>query len=174
LALMLDWENVKISLLDVLKKMPAAQSQALRQRLAGSELAARLLEAASRYGQPRQKWAVANWDLATFAGDQAALKRARYMPDLSGEQKDDASDHVLRERIHYVLREQPDIDTYIIGTGDGDFGEVIKTLQEKGKRVVLWATKTAISSVYKHHLKGPDSIQVEWLEDIVFGKEASA
>jgi hypothetical protein len=168
LALMLDWENIKISLLDLLKAMPTEKAAALRQRLNGSELATALLTAATRHGLPRQKWAVANWDRPTFAGDQAALRRVRYMPDMAGEHKADASDHVLREKIHYVLREQPEIHTYIIGTGDADFGEVIKTLQEKGKHVVLWATKKAINDVYKHYLSGPDRIQIEWLEDILF------
>jgi len=174
LALMLDWENIKISLLDVLKEQPAARAQSLFLRLNGTELATRLLQAASRHGVPRQKWAVANWDRATFAGDQAALRRANYMPDMAGVEKADASDHVLREKIHYVLREQPEINTYIIGTGDADFGEVIKTLQEKGKHVVLWATKRAISDAYKNHLTGPDRIQIEWLEDILFEAEQAS
>ncbi len=171
LALMLDWENIKISLLNLLPQMPVSDAQVLRQRLNGASLATRLLEAATRHGLPRQKWAVANWDRPTFAGDQAALRRARYMPDMAGEEKADASDHVLIEKIHYVLREQPEINTYIIGTGDADFGEVIKTLQEKGKHVVLWTTKRSVNDVYKHYLTGPNRIQIEWLENLLFEKE---
>lgn len=173
LALMLDWENIKISLLNSLKKMPAAEAQSLRPRLAGAELAKRLLEAAAQHGVPRQKWVVANWDHATFNGDQAALRRERYMTDMSGETKADASDHVLRERIHNVLRDQREIGTYIIGTGDADFGEVIGTLQDQGKHVILWATKGALSGAFKHFLSGPDAIQIEWLEDIIFKQEAA-
>ena len=95
------------------------------------------------------------------------------MTDMSGETKADASDHVLRERIHNVLRDQREIGTYIIGTGDADFGEVIGTLKDQGKHVILWATKGALSDAYKHYLSGPDAIQIEWLEDIIFKQEAA-
>jgi len=172
LALMLDWENIKISLLQLLNEKPQAQAERLRARLSGAELARRLLEAASRYGVPRQRWAVANWDRPSFVGDQASVRRAGYMADMSGEDKDDASDHVLREKIHAVLRDHPEINDYLIGTGDADFGAVIRTLQHQGKRIILWATQRAISDVYKHLLTGPDSIRIEWLENLIFEEEA--
>jgi hypothetical protein len=174
LALMLDWENIKIGLLKVLRTMSKEEAESLRPRLDGEELGNRLLKAAARHGVPRQKWAVANLDHATFEGDQRALKRAGpYWTDMAGEEKDNASDHVLREKIHWVLREHPEIDAYIIGTGDADFGAVISTLLEQGRHVVLWSTKDSISSIYKHFLTGPDSIQIEWLEDLVFGEPGS-
>ncbi|HEU5199100.1 MAG TPA: NYN domain-containing protein, partial [Ktedonobacterales bacterium] len=174
LALMLDWENIKISLLKLLNEKPQAQAERLRARLSGAELARRLLEAASRYGVPRQRWAVANWDHASFSGDQAAVRRAGYMADMSGVDKDDASDHVLREKIHSVLRDHPEINDYLIGTGDADFGAVVRTLQQEGKRVVLWATQRAISDVYKHLLTGPDSIRIEWVENLIFEEATPA
>lgn len=173
LALMLDWENVKISLAELLDEMPEARAQALRPRLQGAELATRLLDAAWRHGWPRQRWAVADWDRPFFEGDQKAVKAARYAPDIAGGEKFNSSDHVLREKIHLVLREHPDITVYIIGTGDADFHEAIKTLQQQGKQVILWATRRAISEVYGESLKGPDRIQIEWLEDLVFGEDAA-
>src|SRR5262249_50559234 len=62
LALMLDWENVKIGLARYLDELPDATALSLRTRLAGAELAPRLLDAAWRHGLPRQRWAVAEWD----------------------------------------------------------------------------------------------------------------
>jgi hypothetical protein len=168
LALMLDWENIKISLSECLAEMPEGRAQALRPRLAAAEAASRLLDAAWRHGTPRQRWVVADWDLPVFEGDQKAFKMARFWPDIAGGEKSNSSDHVLREKIHFVLREHPEIDVYVIGTGDGDFHEAIKTLQQKGKHVILWATRRSISDAYGESLKGPDRIQIEWLEDLVF------
>ncbi len=173
LALMLDWENIKISLADLLAEMPEAKAQALRPRLLGAELATRLRDAAWRHGLPRQRWAVADWDRSFFEGDQKAVKGAGYFSDIAGEEKFNSSDHVLREKIHLVLREHPEISVYVIGTGDGDFHEAIKTLQQQGKQVILWSTRRAVNGVYGGSLTGPDRIQIEWLEDLVFGEDAS-
>ena len=173
LALMLDWENIKISLARHLDELGGARALALRGRLSGFELASRLLDHAWRHGLPRQRWAVADWDRPSFEGDQKALRSARFWSDIAGTDKSDASDHVLREKIHLVLREHPEIAVYVIGTGDGDFHEVIKTLQREGKQVVLWATRKAINEAFGESLRGPDRIQIEWLEDLVFGEEAS-
>jgi tetratricopeptide (TPR) repeat protein len=170
LALMLDWENVKVSLARHLDDLPEARGQAARARLGGVELASRLLDAAWRHGLPRQRWAVADWDQDFFAGDQKAVRNARFSTDIAGRDKANASDHVLREKIHFVLREYPEIPVYVIGTGDGDFHEVVKTLHAQGKQVILWTTRRAISESYGGSLRGPDRIRIEWLEDLVFGE----
>jgi hypothetical protein len=170
---MLDWENIKVSLSRHLDDLGEARAQALRARLSGVELASRLLDQAWRHGLPRQRWAVADWDRPFFEGDQKALRNARFWSDIAGTEKADASDHVLREKIHLVLREHPEIQVYVIGTGDGDFHEVTKTLQREGKQVVLWATRRAISEAFGESLRGPDRIRIEWLEDLVFGEDAA-
>ncbi|MGH7318979.1 MAG: NYN domain-containing protein [Candidatus Rokuibacteriota bacterium] len=174
LALMLDWENIKIGLADLLNEAPEAKGTALRGRLAGVDLALRLSDAAWRHGTLRQRWAVADWDRPFFEGDQKALRSTRYWTDIAGGEKFNSSDHVLREKIHFVLREHPEIEVYVIGTGDGDFHEAITTLQQKGKRVILWATRRSISAVYGESLRGRDRIQIEWLEDLIFGEDALA
>ncbi len=172
LALMLDWENIKVSLAQHLDERPEAGVTALRPRLTGVELASRLLNAAWRHGLPRQRWAVADWDRGLFEGDQKAARNARFSTDIAGRDKADASDHVLREKIHFVLREHPEILVYVIGTGDGDFHEVVKTLQAQGKQVILWTTRRSVSRSYGGSLRGPDRIRIEWLEDLVFGEPA--
>jgi hypothetical protein len=173
LALMLDWENVKVSLARHLDDLPEARALAGRARLGGVELASRLLDAASRHGLPRQRWAVADWDRAFFEGDQRAVRDARFSIDIAGQDKANASDHVLREKIHLVLREHPEIPVYVIGTGDGDFREVVSTLQAQGKQVILWTTRRSVSESYGGSLRGPDRIRIEWLEDLVLGEVAA-
>jgi hypothetical protein len=174
LALLLDWENIKVSLARHLDELPEARAQQLRPRLGGAELAARLLDAAWRHGLPRQRWAVADWDRDFFEGDQKAVRQARFWSDIAGGDKANASDHVLREKIHFVLREHPEIGVYVIGTGDGDFHEVIQTLQAQGKQVILWATRRGLSDSFGGNLRGPDRIRIEWLEDLVFGESGAA
>ena len=98
------------------------------------------------------------------------MRNARFASDIAGGDKANASDHVLREKIHFVLREHPEIPVYVIGTGDGDFHEVVKTLQAQGKQVILWATRRSVSESYGGSLRGPDRIRIEWLEDLVFGE----
>ena len=71
-----------------------------------------------------------------------------------------------------MLREHPEIPVYVIGTGDGDFHEVVKTLQAQGKQVILWTTRRSVSESYGGSLRGPDRIRIEWLEDLVFGDVA--
>jgi hypothetical protein len=170
LALLLDWENVKVSLARHLDELPEARAHAGRARLVGIELASRLLDAAWRHGLPRQRWAVADWDRDFFEGDQKAVRNVRFATDIAGGDKANASDHVLREKIHFVLREHPEIPVYVIGTGDGDFHEVVKTLQAQGKQVILWTTRRSVSETYGESLRGPDRIRIEWLEDLVFGE----
>ncbi|HEY7140015.1 MAG TPA: NYN domain-containing protein [Methylomirabilota bacterium] len=174
LALMLDWENVKVSLARHLDELPELRAQESRARLGGVELAARLLDAAWRHGLPRQRWAVADWDRDFFEGDQKAVRSARFSTDIAGRDKANASDHVLREKIHLVLREHPEIPVYVIATGDGDFHEVVTTLQAQGKRVILWTTRRSVSESYGGSLRGPDRVRIEWLEDLVFGEGAGS
>jgi hypothetical protein len=173
MAVMLDWENIKIGLHKYLETKPEAEAEKLRQRLEPERLGKRLIELAKRHGIPRQRWAVANWDGPFFAGDQKALKLGGlFWFDMSGVDKQDASDSVLIQKISYILREHPEINTYIIGTGDADFAAQIGTLLEQGKHVVLWCTeKTMSKNAYTQFLTGPDQIQIEWLEELIFAGE---
>jgi hypothetical protein len=171
---MLDWENMKVGLARHLDELPQAGGARLRERLGGIELASRLLDLAWRHGVPRQRWAVADWDRGFFEGDQKAARNARFSTDIAGRDKANASDHLLREKIHFVLREHPEIQVYVIGTGDGDFHEVVKTLQTQGKQVILWTTRRSVSESYGGSLRGPDRIRIEWLEDLVFGAPTGA
>lgn len=173
-AIMLDWENVKICLSEKLEKLPTKEREKFGSRLNGQELAILFKQLAARHGKIQQYYAVANWELPSFAGDQRALKNAGYWPDISGSTKADASDHVLKEKIHYVLTHHPEIQVFVVGTGDGDYSETIRTVLSSGKQVVLWAVKEATSRVYGHFLTGPDRIQIEWLEDLIFPKSAAA
>ena len=169
LALVLDFENIKVRLSKYLDSLPQSKAEALKARLNGKELATSLLSAAARHGSPRQRWAVADWDRPFFEGDQKSVKTAGYWTDIAGSDKSNSSDHVVVERIHALLRDHPEIDTFVIGTGDGDFNEAVSTLKKMGKHVILWAERSSINAVYGNYLAGHDKIIVEWLEDLLLG-----
>lgn len=170
-ALMVDWENVKISLIKALDKQPTHRLGDLRELLNPEALALRLVDLAGKHGLVRQRWAVAAWDRPSFAGDQRAVKTARFWTDIAGDHKADAADHVLREKIHYVLREHPEVRVFVIATGDADFSAVVDTLLRQGKRVVLWSARDALAHSYKRFL-GEGGLTLEWLDDLVFGEDA--
>lgn len=175
LALMLDWENIKISLMEVVNKMPRERAEAARSRLNADYLGAHLLKLAAGHGDARQRWVVADWDRALFSGEQKTLRGAGFWTEMAGSDKANASDHVLIEKIHYVLRGHPDIMVYVLGTGDGDYGSVVSTLRENGKDVILWVPhEDAMSKAYKHFLTGPDRISIEMLDSLVLGEESGA
>ncbi len=170
-ALMVDWENVKISLIKALDNQPTHRLGQLRELLDSEALALRLVDLAGKHGLVQQRWAVAAWDRPSFAGDQRAVKTARFWTDIAGDHKADAADHVLREKIHYVLREHPTVKVFVIATGDADFSAVVDTLLREGKKVVLWSARDALAQSYKRFL-GEDGLDLQWLDDLVFGEDA--
>jgi hypothetical protein len=172
LGVFLDVENIKKSLLRVIADRPADERLHLEQRLRGAELGARLLRAAARHGDPKIKWAVANWHVGYLDGDQMGFKSVGFQPDIASANKANASDHVLVEHIHAALREL-DLSAFVIGTGDGDFHEIASTIQQKGKYLVLWATRGAMSDAFGANLRSAEgTVTVEFLEDIVLNDEA--
>lgn len=169
LVMLLDWENVKISLLTCLRDLPPAERRAAQEQMLHPEtLVRRMLRTALRFGRPKTAFAVANWKHPDFAEDYRLLSELPHFElALPENRKINAADHVLVEKIHAVLREQPQVGVFVLGTGDADFGQVVRTLQQQGKRVVLMSTRASFSSAYKSYLTGPNPIEVVWLEDHV-------
>jgi hypothetical protein len=68
-------------------------------------------------------------------------------------------------------------DIYIVASGDRDFNEVIKTLRQRGKPVVLWSVRSSLS----RQLEAIPGVQIEYVEDFTnlqthrtFGASAAA
>jgi hypothetical protein len=170
LGVFLDVENIKHSLLDVVEKAPRDRRASLELKLRGDRLAARLLEAASKHGKPEVRWAVGNWEAAYLHGDQREYRKATFQTDLAGEEKADASDHVLREHIHNAHRKQ-DLSAYVIATGDADFAEVVRNLVNDDKYVVLWATEKSRAEAFYTNVSTGGKFIIESLEEIVWGDD---
>jgi hypothetical protein len=52
-------------------------------------------------------------------------------------------------------------DIYIVASGDRDFSEVIKTLRQRGKQVILWGVRSSLS----RQLEGIPGVMIEYVED---------
>ncbi len=52
-------------------------------------------------------------------------------------------------------------DIYIVASGDRDFSEVIKTLRQRGKQVILWSVRSSLS----RQLEGIPGVMIEYVED---------
>lgn len=52
-------------------------------------------------------------------------------------------------------------DTYIIASGDRDFNEVIKTLRQRSKQVILWSVRSSLS----RQLESNPNLIIEYVED---------
>jgi uncharacterized LabA/DUF88 family protein len=68
-------------------------------------------------------------------------------------------------------------DIYIVASGDRDFSEVIKTLRQRGKQVILWGVRSSLS----RQLEGIPGVMIEYVEDFTdlqthrnFGAAAAA
>jgi len=162
------YEPVFMSLLTVVRQAPKDKQASLEAKLHGDLLAARLLEEAAKHGKPIIRWAVGDWDAAYLHGDQKEYRRASFQTDIAGEEKAEASDHVLREHIHNA-RLQQDLAAYVIATGDADFAEAARNLVNDDKYVVLWATQENVKSAFGVNLRSGSKCIINFLEDIVWG-----
>ena len=124
----------------------------LRPRLATGSLAGLLLKSASRFGLPYQKWAAADWNRSLYRRDQREFLESGFQTIIPHEAKLKSLDNMICQKINEIFHERPDILTYVVATGDADFFEVIRNLQDHGKYVILWATRNSIGNVYQRTL----------------------
>jgi len=52
-------------------------------------------------------------------------------------------------------------DIYIVASGDRDFNEIIKTLRQRGKQVILWSVRSSLS----RQLESNPNLLIEYVED---------
>jgi tetratricopeptide (TPR) repeat protein len=159
-ALFVDHENLYIPLQTYVRGLPATISRLpYESRIHPKNLARALLRYAEERGTVKQKWAVADWDRIRGIKDyrEAAI---RIDQPFGGK---NTSDWVIRERIRDVLEFYPEIGTYILVFGDADFLDTVETLLGRGKKVVIWSCKSALSAKYRRW-----SIEIEHVEDFLF------
>jgi uncharacterized LabA/DUF88 family protein len=153
-ALYIDWENIKYSLLNKENRLPNAMA---------------LKEAAAKYGRVVSAKAYANWQEGQHLRDPNDLYSAGIepiyvptvilgfsdLPDGAPKRKNSVDVKLAVDCVDASLS-NPNIATFVLVTGDGDFVHLINTLRLRGKRVVVvgtsWSTSWQLTSSADHFL----------------------
>jgi len=135
-AMFIDWENIKYSLLNRENRLPNVQA---------------LKEAAGRFGRVVTAKAYANWQEGHNLRDPNDLYSVGiepiYVPTIFIGPGDSTTDGLPRRKnsvdiklavdtVEFALL-NPTVATFVFVTGDGDFIHLINTLRTRGKQVVI-------------------------------------
>lgn len=153
-ALYIDWENIKYSLLNKEHRLPNAMA---------------IKDAAAKYGRVVAAKAYANWQEGQHLRDPNDLYSAGiepiYVPTVilgfsegsdGATRRKNSVDVKLAVDCVDASLSNPNISTFVLVTGDGDFIHLINTLRLRGKRVVVigtsWSTSWQLTSSADHFL----------------------
>lgn len=138
-ALLIDWENIKISLLEQ-KKSPDIDL---------------LLETVDKYGQRGVSKAYANWQHHRHLhNDQSRfLMRAIETVQILGRNPNsgrvikNSADVAMAVEAVRLCYKQPDLTTFILVTGDGDLIHLVNELKRNRNKVVIIGVSDSVSRV---------------------------
>jgi uncharacterized LabA/DUF88 family protein len=137
-ALLIDWENLKLSLRDHFGVSPNIDS---------------LLDAASASGRVVLARAYADWTRSLSSVDAPNLYRAGiepiYVPgrEADGRALKNSADVRMAVDAVDVCGRLPHVQTYVLVTGDGDLIHAVNFLQVGGKQVVVIGVRRSISDL---------------------------
>ncbi len=89
-----------------------------------------------------------------------------YQPNIPGK---NTSDLALAGSIHISLERDPQVDIYVIGTGDSDFTSVIDAIHARGKQVYVIGVRSSMGRKLAEIADG-----VRYLDDYLTGPAAAA
>ncbi|MDP9477924.1 MAG: NYN domain-containing protein [Actinomycetota bacterium] len=140
LAIFIDWENIYISTVTEYKSKPNVSA---------------ILEKAREYGRIVSATAYADWTDGDFRQAPPTLYSngiapryisARYFPGgKSQKRRTNSIDVMLAVECSDFLHKHPQVDTYVLVTGDGDFIPLVSLLRSQGKNVVVIGVSEATS-----------------------------
>ena len=140
LAIFIDWENIYISAVTEYKSKPNVSA---------------ILEKAREYGRIVSATAYADWTDGDFRqapptlysnGISPRYISARYFPGgKSQKRRTNSIDVMLAVECSDFLHKHPQVDTYVLVTGDGDFIPLVSLLRSQGKNVVVIGVSEATS-----------------------------
>ena len=140
LAIFIDWENIYISTVTEYKSKPNVSA---------------ILEKAREYGRIVSAAAYADWTDGDFRqapptlysnGISPRYISARYFPGgKSQKRRTNSIDVMLAVECSDFLHNHPQVDTYVLVTGDGDFIPLVSLLRSQGKNVVVIGVSEATS-----------------------------
>jgi uncharacterized LabA/DUF88 family protein len=140
LAIFIDWENIYISTVTEYGAKPNVSA---------------ILEKAREYGRIVSATAYADWTDGDFRDAPPTLYSngispryisARYFPGgRSQKRRTNSIDVMLAVECSDFLHHHPQVDTYVLVTGDGDFIPLVSLLRSRGKKVVVIGVSEATS-----------------------------
>jgi uncharacterized LabA/DUF88 family protein len=140
LAVFIDWENIYISTVTEYGAKPNVSA---------------ILEKTREYGRIVAAMAYADWTDGDFRDAPPTLYSngispryisARYFPGgRSQKRRTNSIDVMLAVECSDFLHTHPQVDTYILVTGDGDFIPLVSLLRSRGKKVVVIGVSEATS-----------------------------
>jgi uncharacterized LabA/DUF88 family protein len=140
LAVFIDWENIYISTVSEYNAKPNVSA---------------ILEKAREYGRIVSATAYADWTDGDFRDAPPTLYSngispryisARYFPGgKSHKRRTNSIDVMLAVECSDFLHNHPQVDTYVLVTGDGDFIPLVSLLRSRGKKVVVIGVSEATS-----------------------------
>ena len=140
LAIFIDWENIYISTVTEYKAKPNVSA---------------ILEKSREYGRIVSATAYADWTEGDFRqapptlysnGISPRYISARYFPGgKASKRRTNSIDVMLAVECSDFLHKHPQVDTYVLVTGDGDFIPLVSLLRSQGKTVVVIGVSEATS-----------------------------
>jgi uncharacterized LabA/DUF88 family protein len=140
LAIFIDWENIYISTVSEYNAKPNVSA---------------ILEKTREYGRIVSATAYADWTDGDFRDAPPTLYSngispryisARYFPGgKSQKRRTNSIDVMLAVECSDFLHNHPQVDTYVLVTGDGDFIPLVSLLRSRGKQVVVIGVSEATS-----------------------------
>ena len=140
LAIFIDWENIYISTVTEYNSKPNVSA---------------ILEKAREHGRIVSATAYADWTDGDFRDAPPTLYSngispryisARYFPGgRSQKRRTNSIDVMLAVECADFLHHHPQVDTYVLVTGDGDFIPLVSLLRSRGKKVVVIGVSEATS-----------------------------
>jgi len=140
LAIFIDWENIYISTVSEYNSKPNVSA---------------ILEKSREYGRIVSATAYADWTDGDFRDAPPTLYAngispryisARYFPGgKSQKRRTNSIDVMLAVECSDFLHNHPQVDTYVLVTGDGDFIPLVSLLRSRGKKVVVIGVSEATS-----------------------------
>ncbi|MEJ7840764.1 MAG: NYN domain-containing protein [Rubrobacter sp.] len=140
LAIFIDWENIYISTVTEYKSKPNVSA---------------ILEKSREYGRIVSATAYADWTEGDFRqapptlysnGISPRYISARYFPGgKASKRRTNSIDVMLAVECSDFLHNHPQVGTYVLVTGDGDFIPLVSLLRSQGKTVVVIGVSEATS-----------------------------
>jgi uncharacterized LabA/DUF88 family protein len=140
LAIFIDWENIYISTVSEYNAKPNVSA---------------ILEKSREYGRIVSATAYADWTEGDFRqapptlysnGISPRYISARYFPGgKASKRRTNSIDVMLAVECSDFLHNHPQVDTYVLVTGDGDFIPLVSLLRSRGKNVVVIGVSEATS-----------------------------